>query len=241
LISTEELLLERDGATLVATVERGDDNLFSPPMVEALKAAIDEAATDPEARFVRLRARGPAFCLGRDAARAGAGAPPPAAVRRTAGGIAALNETLQTTPLVTIAEVQGDAAGFGAGLVGNCDVAVAAEDARFSFPEILAGYAPTIVMSWLPRAIPRRRAFEMVTTGEWVDAATALRDGLVTEVVSGDALSSRVDERIDALSQLPVTALRDIKAFLGRTRSMDPATASAASVDSLVVAVVGGG
>jgi enoyl-CoA hydratase/carnithine racemase len=241
LISTEELLLERDGATLVATVERGDDNLFSPPMVEALKAAIDEAAADPEARFVRIRARGPAFCLGRDAARAGAAAPPPAAVRRTAGGIAALNETLQTTPLVTIAEVQGDAAGFGAGVVGNCDVAVASDGARFSFPEIRAGYAPTIVMSWLPRAIPRRRAFEMVTTGEWIDAATALRDGLVTEVVAADALAARVDERIAQLSQLPATALRDIKAFLGRTRSMDPATASAASVDSLVVAVVGGG
>ena len=59
--------------------------------------------------------------------------------------------------------------------------------------------------------------------------------------MAADALSSRVDERIDALSRLPVTALRDVKSFLGRTRSMDPATASAASVDSLVVAVVGGG
>jgi enoyl-CoA hydratase/carnithine racemase len=96
-------------------------------------------------------------------------------------------------------------------------------------------------MSWLPRAIPRRRAFEMVTTGEWVDAKTAQHDGLVTEVVVADALAARVDERIASLSQLPATALRDVKAFLARTRAMDPATASAASVDSLVVAVVGGG
>jgi methylglutaconyl-CoA hydratase len=125
--------------------------------------------------------------------------------------------------------------------VGNCDVAVAAEGARFSFPEILAGYAPTIVMSWLPRLIPRRRAFEMVTTGEWVDAAVALRDGLISELVPAHALAARVDERIAGLSRLPPTALRDVKAFLGRTRAMDPATASAASVDSLVVAVVGGG
>jgi enoyl-CoA hydratase/carnithine racemase len=120
-------------------------------------------------------------------------------------------------------------------------VAVAAAGARFSFPEILAGYAPTIVMSWLPRAIPRRRAFEMVTTGAWIDAATARHDGLVTEVVSADALAARVDERIAELSRLPVTAVRDVKSFLARTRAMDPATASAASVDSLVVAVVGGG
>jgi len=241
LITTDELQLERDGATLVATVERGDDNLFSPPMVEALTAAIAEAAADPDARFVRIRARGPAFGLGRDAARAGADAPPPAAVRRTAAGIARLNETLQTTPLVTICEVQGDAAGFGAGLVGNADVAIAAEGARFSFPEILAGYAPTIVMSWLPRLLPRRRAFEMITTGEWVDAATARHDGLVTEVVPADRLEARVDERIAELSRLPATALRDVKTFLGRTRAMDAATASSASVDALVVAVVGGG
>ena len=96
-------------------------------------------------------------------------------------------------------------------------------------------------MSWLPRLLPRRRAFEMITTGEWVDAATALRDGLVTEVVPAERLAARVDERISELSRLPATALRDVKSFLGRTRAMDPATASAASVDSLVVAVVGGG
>lgn len=235
------LYLERHDTTLVATIERGEGNQFSPEMVRALTEAAAIGAEDPGLRFMRIRARGPAFCLGRDAARAGAEAPPPAAVRRMAAGISRLNESLQTSPLVTIAEVHGDAAGFGAGLVGNCDVAVASEAARFSFPEIRAGYAPAIVMSWLPRLVPRRRAFEMVTTGAWVDAATALGDGLVTEVVPPERLGRRVDERIAELSELNPTALRDIKLFLARARGMDPAAAAAASIDALVVSVIGGG
>jgi methylglutaconyl-CoA hydratase len=233
------LTVERVGHTLRVTIARGEENRFSPAMVEFLAREIACAAGDPDLRFVRIRARGPAFCLGRDAAVAGAAAPPPAVVRRTAAAIAGLNELLQTTPLVVICEVHGDAAGFGAGLVGNADVAVAAEGARFSFPEIKAGYAPTIVMSWLPRVVPRRRAFEMVTTGAWVDAAAATRDGLVSEVAPAATLEARVDERIAEIAAIDAGALRDVKTFLTRTRTMDQATAAAASVDSLVVAVVG--
>jgi methylglutaconyl-CoA hydratase len=230
---------ERDH-TLLVTIDRGEENLFTPAMVDALADAVAAAGSRPALRFVRIRAHGPVFCLGRDAAVAGAAAPPPAAVRRTAGGISRLNELLQTTPLITVSEVRGDAAGFGVGLIGNADVAVAAEQARFSFPEILAGYAPTIVMSWLPHLIPRRRAFEMVTTGQWVDAARAAHDGLVNEVVPREVVETRVDERIAELAALDARGLRDIKAFLSQARAMDPATAAAASVDSLVVAVVGG-
>jgi enoyl-CoA hydratase/carnithine racemase len=233
------LTVEREGHTLRVTIARGDDNRFSPAMIERLAREVAGASGDPDLRFVRIRARGPAFCLGRDAApRPPAAAPPPAVVRHTAAAIAGLNELLQTTPLVVVCEVHADAAGFGAGLVGNADVAVAAESARFSFPEIKAGYAPAIVMSWLPRVVPRRRAFEMVTTGAWVDAATAARDGLVSEAVPDAALEARVDERIAELAALDAGALRDVKTFLTRTRAMDQATAAAASVDSLVVAVV---
>jgi enoyl-CoA hydratase/carnithine racemase len=141
---------------------------------------------------------------------------------------------------VVVAEVQGDAAGLGVGLIGSSDVAVAADGARLSFPEILAGYAPVVVVGWLPYAVPRKRAFDMVATGAWVDAQTALADGLVTEIVGRDRLEARVDERIAELAALDATALRDIKSFIARTRAMDPASAAAASVDGLALAVAGG-
>jgi methylglutaconyl-CoA hydratase len=238
---TDELLIERRGHTLVATANAGEDNLYSPAMIQQLAGAIGDAAADPRMRFVRLAARGPAFCLGRGAPSAtGNGRPGADAVRELADSIVALNELLQTTPLVVVAEVQGDAAGFGAGLVGNADVAVAAEHARFCFPEILSGFAPSIVMSWLPANVPRKRAFDMVATGAWTDARTALRDGLLTEVVAADRLAARVDERIDALARTSTAALRDVKTFLARRRTMDPASAAQASVDALVVGVLRG-
>ena len=232
----DDLVIERRGHTLVATADAGEDNAYSPAMIGRLRDAIADAAADPEMRFVRLSARGPAFCLGRGApAATGNGAPGPDALRALAGSIVALNELLQTTPLVVVAEVQGDAAGFGVGLVGNADVAVAAEHARFCFPEILNGFAPSIVMSWLPANVPRKRAFEMVATGAWTDAPTALRDGLLTEVVPAGRLEARVDERIEELARVNASALRDVKTFLGRRRAMDAASAAHASVDALVV------
>lgn len=237
-MATEGLTIERREATLLVTADNGEENLFSVAMVKELSDELAAAASEPDLRFVRLRSRGDVFCLGREGA-SGEATPAPRDVQAVAAAIVGLNERLQTTPLVVVAEVQGDAAGFGAGLVGNADLAVAAEGARFSFPEILAGYAPTIVIGWLTRTIARKRAFEMVATGAWVDAKTALRDGLITEVVPDERLETRVDERIGELAAVDAIALRDAKGFFSHTRAMDPASAAAASIDSLAVAVAG--
>jgi methylglutaconyl-CoA hydratase len=174
-MAADGLVFERRDPTLSVTIDHGEGNLFSPAMLVELVARLRVAGDDPALRFVRLGARGDVFCLGREGAR-GEGPPPtPRGVRNVAASVVALNELLQTTPLVVIAEVQGDAAGLGAGLVGCADVAIAAEDARLSAPEILSGFAPTVVIGWLTRTVSRKRAFEMVTTGAWVDAETALR------------------------------------------------------------------
>jgi methylglutaconyl-CoA hydratase len=239
-MATDGLAIERREVTLLVTIDHGEENLFSIAMVSELSDAIRAAASEPDLRFVRLRSRGDVFCLGREGASQEAPRPTARAVQAVAGAIVGLNELLQTTPLVVAAEVQGDAAGFGAGLVGNADLALAAEGARFSFPEVLAGYAPTIVIGWLTRAVPRKRAFEMVATGAWIDAATALRDSLITEVVPANQLEARVDARIAELAALDATALRDAKSFFARTRAMDPSSAAAASIDSLTLAVAGG-
>jgi methylglutaconyl-CoA hydratase len=239
-MATDGLAIERSEATLVVTIDHGEENLFSVAMVKELSDQIWAAGGEPDLRFVRLRSRGDVFCLGREGASRGGSSPSGRAVQAVAGAIVGLNELLRTTPLVVVAEVPGDAAGFGFGLVGNSDLAVAAEGARFSAPEILAGYAPTVVIGWLGRAVPHKRAFEMVATGAWIDARTAVRDGLVTETVPRGRLEARVDERIAELSALDATALRDVKSFLGRTRAMDPTSAAAASIDSLALAIAGG-
>lgn len=227
----EGLEIERQGATLVATVERGDQNSFSGEMIDAVADAIDEAARDGSTRFVRIRARGPVFCLGRD--RQGN---TPEELRAEAGRIVRVNETLRTTPLVTIAEVHGDAAGFGCGLVGACDVAVASEGARFWFPEIATGLTPTVVIGWASKLLPAKRAFDMVVTGEPIDAVTAARVGLITEAVPGGQLVGCVEQRIAAMAACDPAAVRDVKRFFAQVRTMDGPSAAQASIDPLVLA-----
>jgi len=239
-MATDGLVMERRDATLSVTIDHGEGNLFSPAMVIELLSQLRVAGDDPALRFVRLGARGDVFCLGREGARREGPPPTPRSIRNVATSVVALNEVLQTTPLVVIAEVHGDAAGLGAGLVGCADVAVASKDARLSVPEILSGFAPTVVIGWLGRTVPRKRAFEMVTTGAWVTAETALCDGLLTEVVPRDRLAARVDERIAVLAALDATALRDAKTFMSHARAMDPSSAAAASINALAVSIAGG-
>lgn len=227
---TEGLEIDRQGATLAATVERGEQNSFSGEMIDALADAIEGASADPTCRFVRLRARGPVFCLARD--RQGN---TPDEIRAEAGRIVRINETIRSTPLVVIAEVNGDAAGFGCGLVGASDIAVASEAARFWFPEIKMGLAPTVVISWASKLLPAKRAFDMVITGEPIDASTAAAIGLVTEAVPGERVAARVDERIAAMESLDAAAVREIKRFFTHVRSMDGPSAARASVDPLVL------
>lgn len=221
--------LETSGHTLTITIDSGEGNVFSAAMMDALVDGIQEAGRGWEVRFVRLRARGDAFCMGR--AKGGAS---PDELRSTAGRIVTVNETLRTTPLTVISEVNGGAAGFGVGMIGASDIAVAAETATFAFPEIKAGFAPAVVLSWARFQMPVRLLYDMVSTGETIDAACALGAGLLTEVVAPDALADRVDERIERLAAVDAFALREMKHFLVSTRAMDPGTAALASVDTLV-------
>jgi methylglutaconyl-CoA hydratase len=226
---TEGLRIETMGPTLSVTIDAGEGNLFSREMMDALVDAIQDAGGDEEVRFARLRAEGDTFCMGR--AKGGA---TPDELRSTARRIATVNETLRTTPLTVIAEVSGSAAGFGVGMIGASDIAVAAQDATFAFPEIKAGFAPAVVISWARFMLPPRLLYDMVSTGDPIDAPRALEAGLLTEVVPSDGLATRVEERIARLESVDAFALREMKRFLVFTRAMDPATAAQASVDTLV-------
>ena len=228
----EGLQIDRDDETLVVTVQRGEENLFSGEMIDALSEAVDGAARD-DLRFVRLRASGPVFCVGRD--RAGA---TPLELRDEAARIVRANETLRTTPLTVIAEVHGDAAGFGAGLVAAADIAVAAEEARFWFPEILGGLAPSIVISWLSKTAPYKVAFDLVTSGDPIEAREAQRLGLVTDVVPLDALEGAVEERLKRLAAMSDGAIREIKQFFIRVRGLDPQQSSLSAIEALALSAV---
>jgi methylglutaconyl-CoA hydratase len=223
------LRLDTTGSTLVATIDAGNGNLFTRDMMDELVEAIGDAGRTEDMRFVRLRAVGETFCMGR-----AKGGSTPDELRGMARRIGTVNETIRTSPLTVLAEVNGSAAGFGVGMIGASDIAVAADTATFAFPEIKAGFAPAVVISWARFQLPHRLLYDMVSTGEAIDAATALEAGLLTEVVAAQRLAARVDERIARLEAVDPFALREMKRFLIFTRAMDPATAAQASVDTLV-------
>ena len=214
---------------LVVTLDRPPKNLWTIELCQQLVQLLREPP--PGSHVLRLRAAGEVFCLGRD--REGAS---PGELRVEVEVLVAVQRALRTTRLVTVAEVHGDAAGFGVGIVAACDVAVAAEGAQFSFPEIEIDLAPALVLAWLPRVVGERQAFWLTATGETFPAARALELGLLNAVVaSRDELKKDVDVRIAALrrrSPRVHTAIRDmVRAFapLGDDDALE------ASIDRLVV------
>lgn len=228
-MTADGLRIDATGATLTVTFDSGEGNRFSRGMMDEFVSAVADAGNNEGLRFIRLRAEGDTFCLGRDK-----GGADPDEIRAMARRISTVFETLRTTPLTVVAEINGSAAGFGVGIVGASDIAVAADGATFTFPEIRAGFAPAVVISWARFMLPPRLLYDMVSTGDPIGAERAERAGLVTEIVPRDRLAERVDERLARLEQIDAFALREMKHFLIFTRAMDPATASEASVDALV-------
>lgn len=183
------------------------------------------------AHVLRLSSAGSAFCLGRE--RAGS---TPGDLREEVTALVGLHRALRDTPMVTIAQVHGDAAGFGVGMVAACDVAIAESRACFSFPEAGINLAPALVLAWLPKLVGEREAFWLTATGERITAARALELGLLNAVVDGhDQLVKSVDERVAALRSHNPRIHAEIRQMLRDTRGLDEDQALELSIDRLVV------
>jgi methylglutaconyl-CoA hydratase len=218
----------RDGV-VVAELDRPDQNLFTNDICRQLVTFLE---TPPEdAHVLHLRAAGEAFCLGRER-----GAATPAQMRAEVQALVDVTRALRQTRLVVVTEVQGDAAGFGVGVIAASDVAVAVRDARFSFPEVGIGLAPALVLAWLPRLVGNREAFWLTATGEKITADRALELGLLNGVVDTvDDLGKDVQERIAALRSRKARVHADIKDMLRTFDGLDGDRVLDLSIDRLVV------
>ena len=187
------LLEERTDGVLRLTLNRpAARNALSIGLMRALVEALGSAAGDPQVRVVVIAGAGPAFCAGhdlrelRDDQR-----------RETYEHVFNLCSELMLAivrlPKPVIAEIHGVATAAGCQLVATCDLAVAAEDARFATPGVNIGLFCSTPMVALTRAIGRKAAMEMMLTGEFVDAVTARAIGLVNRVVPRIELRKAVD------------------------------------------------
>ncbi|HLI23702.1 MAG TPA: enoyl-CoA hydratase/isomerase family protein [Acidimicrobiales bacterium] len=228
LTAVEGLRLEVDGPVVVATIDRGDENLISMEMCGVLTDLLFEPPAGT--RILHLRGAPPVFCLGRDR-----GATDEDSLRAEAETLVALNRALREGRLLTVAEVGGDAAGYGVGLAALCDVSFAAPGARFWFPEVEAGLAPTVVLAWLPTLMPRSHAFRLTATGARIDGREAARLGLVTAAsASDDELPRLVAAEIQALLRCSEVAQGEIRSFLSDAPFADARSVDRMAVDRLV-------
>lgn len=182
-------------------------NVLSAEMLAALGQALDRIAADDTVRAVILAAEGKAFSAGHDlrqmqAARADADGGR-AAYETLFADCAQVMQKIAALPQPVIAEVQGIATAAGCQLVASCDMAVAAEGVRFGVNGINIGLFCTTPMIALTRAISSRAAFELLVTGEFMDAARARELGLVNRVVPAAELAASTM----ALAQLVASKL----------------------------------
>ena len=183
----DALLIDRDEAVVTLTLNRPERrNALSLELMRELIVALDEVADDSRARAVVLAAEGPAFSSGHDL-REMIGRDE-TFYRELFATCSALMLTLHRIPQPVVARVQGMATAAGCQLVAACDLAVAGERARFATPGVRIGLFCTTPMVEVARAVGRKRAMELLLTGEPVDADTALAWGLVNRVVPTDEL-----------------------------------------------------
>ena len=200
------VLLREDSAGIATlTLNRpGALNALSEALMTALQAEFDAIAVDPSVRVVILRAEGRAFCAGHDLREMEGGRSAPDSGRAyfntLFGQCARLMTSITRLPQPVIAQVHALATAAGCQLVASCDMAVASDHARFGVNGVNIGLFCSTPMVALTRNIARKHAFEMLTTGAFIDAGRAEALGLVNRVVPSDALEAATRELAETVA-----------------------------------------
>ena len=198
-------------------------NALSLEMIETLSDALRAIASDNTIRAVILAANGKAFCAGHDlrqmqSARSDVDGGR-ASFQRLFDECARMMQLIPALPQPVIAEVQGIATAAGCQLVASCDMAIAAEGTRFGVNGVNIGLFCSTPMVALTRAIPAKAAFEMLTTGEFIQADRARELGLINRIVPADQLAETTMELARTVAaKLPAAVRLGKRAFYDQLR-----------------------
>jgi methylglutaconyl-CoA hydratase len=205
----------RDGAVGRVRLTNPDrHNAFDDTLIADLTGAFEDLGNDADLRAVVLESEGKSFSAGADLSW----------MKRVAGysveenvadamGLARMLRTLNFMPQPTVAKVQGAAFGGGVGLVSCCDIAIGSTRASFSLSETKLGLIPGAISPYVVAAIGQRAARRYFITAERFDAATALRLGLLHDVVEPEDLDAAVDGIVAGLLVVGPRAARESKAL----------------------------
>jgi methylglutaconyl-CoA hydratase len=219
----ETITFDAEGPAICVTLNRDDvRNAFNGRMLDDLLDAFEAAPKVPGGRVVVLTGAGSAFCAGADLNWM-------RAVRdftyeenlEESNKVAAVMRRIYDCPLPTVARVNGPAIGGGAGLVACCDLAVAAEGARFSLSEVKLGLIPSCISPYVIKKIGEGRAHEFFLTGERIAAEKAREIGLVNEVAKEGELDAVVAKWVNQLVTSGPVAIVKCKELIKRVPQMD--------------------
>lgn len=194
-------------------------NALGSEMLAALQEALNGLAGDDTVRVVVLAGAGKAFCAGHNL-KDMAAHPDLAWYQQLFTQCSRMMLSLHQLPVPVIARVHGMATAAGCQLVAQCDLAVAAEGATFATSGIHYGLFCATPSVPLVRNVPAKRAMEMLLTGDFIDAQTALREGLVNRVVPLDALDAEVERLVQSIVEKPRAAVTMGKALVYRQREL---------------------
>jgi enoyl-CoA hydratase/carnithine racemase len=207
------VLVGHEGGVTWLTLNRGDRfNPLSSEMIAALEAALEAAAADASVRAIVLAANGRGFCAGHDLKEMRAHAADKVWQRRLFDDCSRMMTRLTRMPQPVIARVHGIATAAGCQLVSMCDLAVASESASFALPGVNIGVFCSTPAVGVARNVGRKRAMEMLLTGQLVDAKTALAWGLVNRVVPASELDAAIRGFTDVILARSAAAIRMGKA-----------------------------
>jgi methylglutaconyl-CoA hydratase len=204
-----------DGVATVTFNRAELHNAIDEATIAEFRAAVDAVARDPAARVLVVAGNGKSFCAGADLNW----------MQRTAGydeeqnyrDAAAFTEllaALDTLPKPTIARVHGAAYGGGVGIVAACDIAIGTPQAAFMFSEVRLGLVPAMISPYAVAAIGERHARRYMLSAERIDAAEALRIGLLHEVCEATELDARTGKLVEQLLRAGPDAIARCKSLV---------------------------
>lgn len=226
----DSLQVSRSGRVAQIALNRPElHNAFDDALIAELTEALEAAGNDADVRAVVLTGNGASFSAGaniqwmRRMAQASE-----ADNKADSERLATLMRTLNFLSKPTIARVNGAAFGGGVGLVACCDIAIAADNAKFALSEVKLGLVPAVISPYVIAAIGLRHARRLFVTGETIDASEAMRLGLVHQVVAATDLDATVERCLALLAKGGPHAQREAKNLALSMGGMDHAGALAA-------------
>jgi len=190
-------------------------NALDEELVAGIREALATSAADEAVRVVLIRGAGKDFCSGADLAALqrmqNAGVVDNLADARRMGD---LFLAMRRHPRLILAAVHGRALAGGCGIATAADIILAAESARFGYPEVTIGFVPAMVMAILRRSVSERLSLELLTTGEIIPASRAADIGMINRVYADDKHDAEVESYVMHLASLSVSALQLTKSLL---------------------------